>query len=117
MKNEILMSYTLSKELLLLLGVEKSEITEYRFGLIFFERNDRKLLIKIDSSYYDSKRADCIDLTMYDTSINRAIGYGLQLFHIKNITCDKDFKKFKKMLDVELYEPIEIDCKEEGIDG
>ena len=115
MKNKTLMKYTLPRELLFLLGIREDEITDYRLGYIYFIRNNRKFMVLLDSNYYskDSKSEDYMTLDLYDTSYPRSLSWGLLLFHIKKITCDEDFGKFRKMLELELYEPKIIDCDDE----
>lgn len=113
MKNKILMKYTLPRELLLLLGIKESEITDYTMGYISFIRNNRKFMVVLGSDYCseDKDNEGYITLKLYDTSYIRTFSWGLELFFIKRITCDDDFEKFRKMLEIELHEPIVIDCK------
>ena len=111
-KNKTLLKYTLPNKLLDLLDVKLEEITDYKLRFIYFTRGNRKLMIKIDSNYYSNEDTDTISLSLYDTSYGMRMEYGLEIFTVVNITCDSDFEKFRKMLALELYQPIKINCNE-----
>lgn len=113
MKNEILLNLTIKDSFLDLIGIKKNEIFEYRPNLFYFERSRGKFLIKISTSNYDSKRDDCIDLSFYRTDVDHGyISYGLNLFNVRDIKTEKDFEKFRIMMDLEFHVPKEISCNE-----
>jgi hypothetical protein len=109
MKNKLLFDYTISDKFLALLGIKREDVYDFNSNRIYFLRDNKKLLVYIDSNYYtEEKEGDAIHLKLIDPDISFILSYGLELFQIRNIKDESDFIKFREMMELYLRPKITI---------